>query len=71
MAGDGIGRRITRSNSLQDMRGEEAQNNLTYTLPGPNSREALAAPNMFMALMGDKMQPFFDENDGIDDEESS
>ena len=53
------------------MRGEEAQNNLTYTLPGPNSREALAAPNMFMALMGDKMEPFFDENDGIDDEESS
>ena len=26
---------------------------------------------MFMALMGDKMEPFFDENDGIDDEESS
>jgi len=41
-------------------------------MPGPNSRGALAAPNMFMALMGDKMEPFFDdENDGIDDEESS
>ncbi len=60
--------RLHRSNSLQDLRVDGADENLMNIGP---KRVSEKAPNMFMALMGDKAESLDEFNDGVEDDDIS
>ncbi len=68
MEGTQRGGRLHRSNSLQDLRVDGADENLMNIGPKKVSEKA---PNMFMALMGDKAESLDEFNDGVEDDISS